>query len=366
MKINIAQRFHPFSHENGTKFLLPNTSYSIQVFPTRLNFVDVAGQMESFFFSLDFSGPLGDFTAELDLELGVLRVFGMTKKGYMRYIICAKKDGIWLTVEKIPEEKLILHRSFSPEPLCLSKGETLLISYPFNHFEKMKNEERLSLGIHKSQEWELIRRRNDFKEIFPFWLMLSHWIPRKDGGREQGNYLLLQECRRKINQGEKETVLTAFRHLFLAAFDGVLVPRLYDSEYQGILPEVEQKKPFSSPLPLLTEGAELIRSMFFQEKEEKIAILPCLSSEFHSGRMIGVKSLKGLTLDFEWTKKKLRRMRIFSLYEQEFLLNLPKGIQSCRIKQNQRVIKKLMTDAEGNVRLPLGANKTIDLDRFER
>lgn len=366
MKITIAQRFHPFSHESGTKFLLPNSSYSVQVFPTRLNFVDIDGQRESFFLLFDFVGPLEDFTAELNLELGILRVFGMTKKGYMRYILCAKKEGIWMTVEKLPEEMLVCHRSFSPEQLCLSKGESLLISHPFKNFGKMKNEERLSLGIDKAQDWGLIRRRNDFKEIFPFWLMLSRWIPQKDAEKDLGNYLLLQECRRKIDQGEKGAVLKAFHHLFLAAFDGVLVPRLYDSEYQGILPGVEQKESLSSPLPLLTEGADLIRSMFFQERGEKIAILPCLPSEFHSGRMIGVKPLKGLTLDFEWTKKNLRRMRISSLDEGEILLSLPKGIHSCRIKKGRRIIKKLMTDAEGNVELPFGANEIIDLDCFER
>jgi hypothetical protein len=366
MKITIAERFHPFSHENGTKFLLPNTSYSVQVFPTRLNFVDINERMESFFIAFDFAGPFIDFTAELDLELGILRVFGMTKKGYMRYLVCAKKDGIWLTMEKIPEEKLACCRSFSPEKFSLSKGESMLIPLSFKIDGQRRNEERLSLGIHKAQEWEFIRRRKDFKEIFPLWLTLSRWVPLEGEEGNAGNYLLLKECRQKINQGEKEKVLESFRQLFLAAFDGVLVPRLHDTQYQGILPEVGQNNSSSSPLPLLTKGACLIRSLFFQEKEGKIAILPCLPSEFHSGRMIGVKALEGVTCDFEWTKKNLRRMRIFSLYGEGILLKLPKGIRSCRIKKGRHVLKKLTTDAEGYMNLSLVANETIDLDRFER
>lgn len=366
MKITIAQRLHPFSHENGTKFLLPNSSYSVQVFPTRLNFVDMEGQMESFFLSFDLIGPFVDFTAELDLELGILRVFGMTKKGYMRYCICAKNEGIWLRVEKIPEEKLICHRSFSLEPLRLSKEESLLISLPCKDLRLMKSGERLSLGIHKAQEWELIRRRCDFKEIFPLWLMLSHWIPLKSSLRNEGNYLLLDECRQKIKQKEKVTVLKSFQHLFLAAFDGVLVPRLYDTEYQGIFPGIEQKNSSLSPLPLLLQGADLIRSLFFQEKEEKIAILPCLPPEFHSGRLIGVKSVKGVTLDLEWTKKSLRRLRVFSFHGNEVLLSVPREIRSCRIKQGRRIINRLPIDSESHLHLSLIANQTIDLDRFER
>lgn len=367
MKMRIAERFHPFSHESGTKFLLPNTSYSIQVFPTRLNFVDIDGQMNSFFVSLGFAGPFNDFTAELDLELGILRVFGMTKKGYMRYLIGANKGGIYLTAEKIPEEKLIYRLSPSLEQLTLLKGERVCLSLPIENHRLTRNEERLSLGIHKAQEWEWMRRRIDFKEIFPLWLFLSRWVPQKEGKGSEGNFLLLEECRQRIDQGEKQKVLASFHPLFLAAFDGVLVPRLYDTQYQGILPEMEEKKSSSSPLLLLTRGACLIRSLFLQEREGEIAILPCLPPEFHSGRMIGVKALEGrVTLDFEWTKKSLRRMRIFSLCGGEIHMNLPKKIRSCRLKKGRHPIKKLMMDAEGHVSLFLDANETIDLDRFEK
>jgi hypothetical protein len=366
VKITIAERFHPFSHENGIRFLLPKTSYSIQVFPARLNFEDIDDPMNSFFISFDFVGPLIDFTAELDLELGVLRVFGMTKKGYMRYLLYASDDGIWLKIEKIPEEKLICRRSFSPEQLRLSKGESVLLPCLFKNNGQVRNTERLSLGIHKAQEWEFIRRRGDFKEIFPLWLSLSHWVPIKSEQRIEGNYLLLEECRQKIAQGEKQKVLESFHKLFLVAFDGVLVPRPYDTQYQGILPEIEQKDLSLSRLALLTKAACLIRSLFFQEKEKKMVILPCLPPDFSSGRMTGVKALKGVVLDFEWTKKNLRRMRVFSLYAERVFLSLPKTIRSCRVKKGRRILEKLPTDLEGGIALSLAANETIDLDCFQR
>jgi hypothetical protein len=365
MKIKIAERFHPFSHENGTKFLLPNTSFSVQIFPTRLNFVDIEGKMESFFLSFDFAGPLKDFTAELDLEQGLVRVFGITKKGYMRYLIFAKNDGIWLTMEKIPEEKLICHRSFPPAQLSFSKGESLLISLPFKNDVSTKNEERLSLGVHKAQEWERVRRRLDFKEIFPFWLSLNYWTPLRKEESDQGNYLLIEECRQKIEYSEKQKILESFKNLFLAAFDGVLVPRLFDTEYQGILTEKTLQNPLPSPLALLTKGARLIRSLFVQGEDNCIAILPCLPPEFHSGRMIGVQALNTI-LDFEWTKKSLRRLQISSIYGGDILLKLPKGIRSCRVKKGRRVIKKLSLDVHGKVMLSLVPSEKIELDRFEK
>src|SRR5579871_5182907 len=100
MRITIAERLHPFSHKNGTKFLLPGTSFSVQVFPTRLDFLDLEGRVVPFNVCFEVAGPVRDFTAELDLEHGALRVFGMTRKGYMRYRVFAKKEGIWLIVEK--------------------------------------------------------------------------------------------------------------------------------------------------------------------------------------------------------------------------------------------------------------------------
>ena len=105
MKITIAERLHPFSHEIGTKFLLPKSSWAVEVFPTRLNFCDLEGKGDSFYLCFDFSGPIQGFTAELNLELGGLSVFGMTRKGHMCYRLCAKEDGIWLTMEKVPEEE---------------------------------------------------------------------------------------------------------------------------------------------------------------------------------------------------------------------------------------------------------------------
>jgi hypothetical protein len=366
LKIKIAERFHPFSHENGTPFLLPNSSFSVQVFPTRLNFIDLDNKLESFFLSFDFVGPLTDFTVELDLEQGLLRVFGVTKRGYMRYLVVAKSDGIWLLVEKIPEEKLLCCRSFPPAQLSLAKGESLLISLPFKNDTFTKNQERLSLGMHKAQEWACIRRRLDFKEIFPLWLALSHWTPLRDVESYSGSYALLEECRQRIEHGEKLKVLKAFKSLFLAAFDGVLVPRLVDAEYQGILPETMPQHPFASPLPLLTEGARLIRSLFVHGEGNLLVILPCLPPEFHSGRMIGVQALKGTIVDFEWTKKSLRRLQIVSLHGIGVVIKLPKGMRSCRVKKGRQVVKKLSIDPQGCVKLSLVPNERIEIDRFEK
>jgi hypothetical protein len=341
-KITIAERFHPFSHEIGRKFLLPHTSFSVQVFPNCLYFVDLEEKRKSFSHHFDFVGPLLDFTAELDLERKFLRVFGTTKKGYMRYSIAAKPDGIWLAMEKAPKEK--------PHTQLLLPCHTEILP---------KTEERLSLGVQKAQDWEAVRRRLDCKEIFPLWLSLSHCIPSREVDTQEGNYTLIEECRRKIAGGDKEKIVESFQHLFLGAIDGIFVPRLYDTDHQGILPETEHQK-LLSPLPILAQGAHLIRSLFIQEKEGVIALLPCLPPQFPCGRMTHVQAQKGVTLHVEWTKKSLRRMQISSLHEKEVLLQLPKAIRSCRMRRRRHLL-----DRHGRLVVSLAPRETLELDRFE-
>ena len=231
----------------------------------------------------------------------------------------------------------------------------------------MAPQERLSLGMHKAQDWDLVHRRLDCKEIFPHWFVLASSIPSKDLSVENatGNFSLLNVCRKKIEHLEKETVLQAFEHLFLSAFEGVLVPRLTDLGYQGIVPE-PQNAPHGSSLPLLTESGRLIRSLFFQEKDGELSLLPCLPPQFHCGRMLRMRTSNQEMLDFEWTKKSLRSVLITSASGGEIHLKLPKEIRHCRLTSGKMVTKKVAVDSEGRVVLFLEANRTFQLDRLER
>jgi len=358
MKITIAQRFSPFSHAKGSTFLLPKSTWAIRVYPTRLEYTDLEGKNSPFFIDFSFVGPIGEFTGELDLERGVLRVFGKTKEGYMRYVVERESTGISLTIEKTPKERVSCSIS-SLGKKELAKGESILIPVKGDKHQIEAPRERLSLGMHKAQEWESICRRLDFKEIFPLWLRLAAWIPHKENRSSNGNGLLLSECQELITKGIRDKVLAAFERFFLAAFSGLLVPRLIDTEYQGILPS---SQPVSlSPLPLLTEGGQLIRSLFIQEREGHLAILPCLPPSFHSGRMTSVQTAQGIEIALEWTKGKLRRMELSG--QGEISLKLPKGIRSCRGRTGRKGFKHFSLEKEGLLKLSL-EEQTFHLDRF--
>ncbi len=367
MTIRIAARMHPFSHLAGTLCLLPKTHLKLQIFPTRVHFClfDEA----SFLFSLswDMQGPLKDFTVELDLEQEQIIVFGMTPAGYMRYRLRRGADGIALIMDKPPQESISCHLSHHNQTYRLSRGETLLIPRTFTEQLSLFQPERLSLGMHKMQDWQLIRRRLDLKEIFPIWMRLGQITPHLSSTScLKGNLSLLNTCQDIVSGNRKQEAVVAFTQLFMAAFEGICLPRLFDTDYQGIAPIDKPEGTDPSPIVILTEGAALIRSLFFQETQDVVSLLPCLPSEFHAGRMIEIHTLLGDRVDFEWTKKQLRRVVLRPRTQRTLHLKISRHIQKCRVRVSLKDRGKVHSLKEGVLLLDLSPEQQILIDRFQK
>jgi hypothetical protein len=133
-----------------------------------------------------------------------------------------------------------------------------------------------------------------------------------------------------------------------------MVPRLSDGDHQGIIEGGDFK---GSPLVLLTEGYSLIRSLFFEERAESLAFLPELPPQFHAGRLLNLQTSKGDRIDFEWSKKVLRRVVIRPGSSRELFLDLQKPLKSLRCNQARQA-------HDAPLRLEVG--KTVSLDRFEK
>lgn len=315
MQITIADRLKPFSHFPGTHFIIPKTFLRAQIFPTLIRIDDMSGGMPKRVdeISLDFQGPFEDFTIQQDLEKGYLRVWGMTAKGFMRYCLAANGASYSLRMEKSPE----VIKSVDP----VEKNGGAL------------NVERLSLGVNKTQDWTMIVRRRNLAEIFPFWHRLGQLTLTKDKDNVLSDKTLFEECRLAIEDGTRDRLLAPFINLFLAGFEGGLSPRLQDQDFQGFdLPVISS----STPLSLLTKGAELIRSLFVQCDGHRLSILPALPSEFHSGRMTNVHCEGYGKVDLEWTKKKIRRMVFHSETSSPLNVKFQKEIKSFRLRTGNR------------------------------
>lgn len=366
MKITIAQRLHPFSHLPGAACLLPKSHWQVEVFPALLRFSSLANASEQIDLKLSIPGPMDGFTAEMDLERGVILVFGMTAQGYLRYQIQRHPDGISLVFEKLPKGGITCF--YVQKGICYEMKEKQALLLPVAKESSLPSvpQERLSLGMHKAQDWDLICRRKDLKEVFPLWLRLGQMTPNMlQEIPSMGTFRLLLDCKEAIEKKETLRVIPLFEQLFQTAFSGICVPRLFDEKHQGILPD-DSVPTTLSPLAILTLGSQLIRSLFFQETEGGLKILPFLPSAFAAGRFVDIITEKGEKISFEWAKHRLNKMVLHTAAARSVVLQFPKQTRSLRLRTARTEKGKVIAVNDGYAELALKANQVLFLDRFER
>lgn len=366
MRITIADRFRPFSHVPGTFSILPASILRVQVFPSLIRLHDLSKAEPQLLteISLGVKGPVSDFTVQQDLEKGHICIWGHTASGYLRYRLAALNDGdgISLILEKAPTDMSI---KCSNGYTCVENiSNRIVVSRRHHSTEKavIPTVERLSLGNNKAQDWILIARRIDMTEVFPLWFRLGQMIPPQKVVSCDGTLELLEQCKKIINEKNAIEIVPAFRNLFLAAFDSGLSPRLSDTEHQGFRLKEISRECKASPLTILTEGAALIRSLFFNSSENELHVLPLLPPEFHCGRMIQLQSEAGV-LDLEWTKKSVRRMIYKAAIDGDIRIVLKREIKRFRIRKSEQD-KDMIIDAQDGV-ISVEPQQVYLLDHFE-
>ena len=244
--ISIQERYRPFSHKEKVKCLLPRTNLVVQGSPEKI-------QIGDFEVYLGQDPYVKGFTQQMDLEKDCIWVFG---KGF-RIKVFATKNGVYVGDRFFPMK--------------------------LDFFEE-RGIERLFLGVHKSQDWELITRRMDPKEIYPILYHLAQKVPHSKGSGGTFEYRDL--------------------------FNEMLVP-------------VNENA--------LKIAFETIRATFILEKEKSISLLP--ENPFVSGRMQNVQTAFG-NLDMLWSKHTLQRVTLHVQKASELLFNLPDNLKSFRIKKS--------------------------------
>ncbi len=310
MKISIAEKFCLFSHTPGASCLVPGALWTLQAFPTKLCF---SYQDQRIDVALQLTGPVKQFTLEQDLEKRAVRVLGEAKEGYFRLRIAAENEGFLVHAEKTPAEGLITSRG------RLLTKESFLIPVDMA-FCKPSRMERLSLGSHKKQDWDDVRRRLDLREILPPLLYLAQHVPKL-------------ETKSSLFPEEKTKAVSLLASFFQAHCTQMLVPRAIDDQHQGIY--FPQMKETVEPSSLLHEAASWARSLFIATTETQVTIFPYLPSEFASGRFLQVSLGNFGFLDMEWASSCLRKMVITAAKDGEIPFAWPKNVRSFRIRTNR-------------------------------
>jgi hypothetical protein len=329
--------------------LIPGSTLCVKVFPVRIEIVDLLDASQTSNVILHgICGPIADFTVMQDLEHGYVNVWGHSANGYFRYLLIYVEQKLRIVIEKEPKEGL--------QTLC--EGSLTLLPLPKAELPKhgVLQTERLSLGSHKAQDWELICRRLNLVEIAPHWLRLGQMTPATHEKCVSPSLLLRAA---ESIEGPPEKIVSTWSNLFQAGFEGILVPRAVDSDYLGFdLPPIADGQAIS----ILTQGAALLRRTFIIEEADQTLLLPHIPPEFVCGRYLGARCQWG-HLDVEWTKKLLRRAVLYPERSGTLHLRLQKSIRSFRLRRStkergQRVVV--------NEPLPIEAGKPLYIDRIEK
>ena len=355
MRIEIANRLRPYSHIPGAEALIPGSSWSLKAYPARLEFENLISR-ESKTFNLSLTGLMDNFTLVQDLEKRALIIFGSAKEGYIRLMVTHKDKELQIHAKRTPVSGITIgKKTLKPKEIYTIDVDQQGYLAPFV--------ENLALGCHKAQDIDLMRRRLDLDELLPFWFRLGQLTPSTPCAHEEGTLTLLHPIADIIESNQKLDVLEPMAKLFSAGFSDLFVPRLIDEQYQGIAPLLETPSSDLSPLTLLTEGAQLIRSLFFQQKDTEMAFLPCLPPDFHAGRMLNVHAQSLLICDFEWSKKTLRRLVIRPLQSVQIQPIFQKKIKTYRLRTSTRERGETHKCTES---LQLDKGKVYYLDHFEK
>lgn len=364
MQLVIAERLRPFSHSPGTTTILPGAGYQVQIYPCLLRLYSAEGTVLLKEIALELTGPIEQFTLCNDLEKGRITVWGQTVEGYFRYHVMSGnlEKSVRLSVEKAPGFALSIvdgdkrHSIQKGEFFDLIKGDSL-----FNPYQPPLCD-RLSLGCHKGQDWDLIKRRLSLDEIFPLWHRLGQLVNIVHNQRcNEGVLSLLEQCKEAFAENKPELAQQQWLNLFRAGFRSLLVPRLEDDDYQGLVPSHPGALSTVSPLVLLSEGARLIRQMFIQQAENRIEILPLLFPSLHCGRLIDVRLEGGGVLSLEWTKKTIRRMTLRLEEDRELFFHFRSNVRRYRLRESTKDRGKML---DCNAPVPLRGGWNYFFDNF--
>lgn len=353
MRIEIRDRFRPYTDQRGAKTLLPGSSLGLEVYPAKIFLYDLCQMGEQVAeIDIDLIGPCREFITQLDLERGAIGVFLQCGGKKIRYFIFYRDGKVFLKRDKPEADRAFFNVLKDPNHLiALHPDEP--VPQPSTHLK----DERISFGSHKKQYMDDALRRSDPEEIFPLWHALARQIPETQGSLSEDS--LLGEAHAAILAKNKEDVVLRFREIIKAGVSSLFFPKMQDSLYQGFKEPVLRG---NLPLSVITEGGRLIRSLCIQTTETKVCPLPLIPSCLSSGRMTGVDVMGAASCSLEWRSGRLTKMSFLAAKPCTIDLVLPKNVQGFRARNCKTHETRLF---KRDTPIDLQEGLYLFLDRFQ-
>ena len=358
MAIKIRAFLRPFSHQPGSKLLIPKSPWKAVAFPTRLEVSDLTSEdTTSVIIEFNMEGPIKLFTAIQDLERSSIRISGQSKEGFFSYRLFVKENNLFFYVERCQKEGLPF--SLNGCAQLLNRKESLLLLRSNTSFG-LKSTEKIHFGCFKKQDWELMKRRLSLAELLPHWFQLGNGLSNRETAPVEGEKNpFVRQCRKLIQDRNRLEIGPCLIYFFQSHFEGIFCPRNRDSDYQGFKMVRSDQPLTNSPLELLSIGALLIRSLFVRFNDNRLTLLPCLPKELHAGRFIGVRVTQDLMADIEWSKKMLKRVILRPEKDFRLQLCLQKDLRFFRLSSGSKQQGKKLSIQE-TLYLERGKHYLID------
>lgn len=292
--IKIDQPYAPFTHKPGAKIPIPGTDLFALIYPAKV-------LIGAFSFILPLEERAKEFTAILDLKKGAIFVTVKTKSAYFRYRIKAEGEGAVLLFDRGIKKRALIPCAVK-RPLCL---------------------EQISSGVYKKQEWELVQKRGDLKEILPLWFMASQWFEK--GEEPQDLVESFQEGFRAIFAPQEEEVYTGY-------------------------------KGSKASFPL-----KALRSYFAHYEKNRLELLPKVPACLTCGRAERLNLENLFSIDLLWSNARLKQAIITPHETGSALLVFPG--KECRLRLKKKDPGTVIRSGES---LSYTADQRLYLDRFTK
>ena len=167
--IRITQLYRPFFLEVGESCFIPGTSWIIKAYPTRFELSHLQTQ-ECILGIFELVCPIREFIMTQDIEKQRVYVRFRTPKGLLSYFFSKKGQNLCLSVKRCSSEGIYLE--------CQEKRFLIQANHNYllanDSTATITSLEKLSLGCHKKQDWQRVKRRLLLEEILPIWFSLGN------------------------------------------------------------------------------------------------------------------------------------------------------------------------------------------------
>ena len=316
--IQIRQKHRPYSHCFGTKSPIPNTSFSLEVWPRKMR---LFSKDQSFAYVVECNGPVKNFTLLLDLERGCLVFFYQAKEGFISWSIKGHKDGICFYLKKSPSEGLVVNnKRMQAKDSFLETCKEEITGY--------ESVEKLCLGVHKNQEIDKVLLRGDLRETLPLYFRFGQYFKKT---KPLDSISVLQKAE-------------------LCQIHALLMVKKSQHDLVGI-------DHISIDHDLFASAYQRIRHDFFRQESKNLYFMPNMNL-FHAGRLTGLQFSCG-TLSFIFRKKRVFRVVMDIHDDGEIHVSPINGLSSFRIRKNLH-LKAERYDAHSSIMCKKGERLYLD------